>query len=83
MPENVGTYKICKSSGLLATSRCWSTYQEVLDETHLPEYCNKHTYYRSSTNVTKTSTPIQQNTPSVIVTNERTGEIRTVQVPNN
>lgn len=82
MPENVGTYKICKSSGLLATSRCWSTYQEVLDETHLPEYCNKHTYYRSSKrttpgNVEKTSTS------SVIVTNEETGESRTVQVPNN
>lgn len=80
MPENVGTYKICKSSGLLATSRCWSTYQEVLDETHLPEYCNKHTYYRSSK---KTIPSNVEQTSSVMVTNERTGENRTVQVPNN
>ena len=44
VPEWVGTYKICKSSGMLATSRCWSTYDEVLDETHLPDYCTKHSY---------------------------------------
>jgi len=44
VPEWVETYKICKSSGMLATNRCWSTYEEVLDETHLPDYCTKHSY---------------------------------------
>lgn len=87
VPEGVGTYKVCKNSGMLATSRCWSTYEEVLDENHLPEYCNKHSYYRSYSNNRASSqgqtTVVQTNTSQVTVTDETTGTSTTVQVPNN
>lgn len=46
VPEGIVTKKVCKTTGKLANSRCWSTYEEVFAEDNLPEECKAH--YRSS-----------------------------------
>ena len=82
VPEGVSTLKVCKTSGKIAGSRCWSTYQEVFAEDNMPETCTSHSYSRSnntSTNTTQTST----NTVNIVVTDESTGNTTTVQVPAN
>ena len=90
VPEGVVTKKVCRTTGKLATSRCWSTYEEVFSEDNLPEECKGHYYrrsYNTSTSSTNSSTTTpEQTTPSttsITVTDERTGQSTVVQVPNN
>ena len=44
MPDGVATYKVCKSTGMIATSRCWSTYDELFWVDNLPGHCTRHPY---------------------------------------
>ena len=44
MPDGVVTYKVCKSTGMLATQRCWNTYEELFWVDNLPGYCTTHPY---------------------------------------
>ena len=44
MPDGVATYKICKSTGMLATPRCWNTYDEIFWVDNLPKHCTTHPY---------------------------------------
>ena len=89
VPQGVVTRKVCKTTGKLATSRCYSTYEEVFAEDNLPEECKGHyrKNYSSSSGKTNNSNGTQgQNSPStssVTITDERTGQTTTVQVPNN
>lgn len=81
-PEGVETVKICRNSGLRATSRCWSTYNEIVATEHMPEYCTKHTYRRTSTSTSNTVRN-QIGSTNITLTNETTGTTNTVNVPNN
>ena len=84
VPEGVVTKKVCKTTGKLATSRCWSTYEEVFSEDNLPEECKGH--YRRNYSTSSNSSTATQSTPStsgITVTDERTGQSTVVQVPNN
>ena len=90
VPEGVVTKKVCRTTGKLATSRCWNTYEEVFSEDNLPEECKGH-YYRRSYNTssastsknTKTQEQTTPSTTSITVTDEKTGQSTIVQVPNN
>lgn len=44
MPDGVQTYKVCKSTGMLATPRCYSTYNELFWVDNLPKHCTRHPY---------------------------------------
>ncbi len=44
MPDGVAIYKVCKSTGMLATTRCWNTYEEYFWVDNLPNYCTTHPY---------------------------------------
>lgn len=44
MPDGVATYKVCKSTGMLATPRCWNTYDELFWVDNLPKHCTRHPY---------------------------------------
>lgn len=44
MPDGVETYKVCKSTGMIATPRCWSTYEEIFWVDNLPKSCTTHSY---------------------------------------
>ena len=44
MPDGVATYKVCKSTGMIATSRCWNTYDELFWVDNLPGHCTRHPY---------------------------------------
>ncbi len=44
MSDGVVTYKVCKSTGMLATQRCWNTYEELFWVDNLPGYCTTHPY---------------------------------------
>ena len=44
MPDGVATYKVCKSTGMIATPRCWSTYDELFWVDNLPGHCTSHPY---------------------------------------
>lgn len=44
MPDGVATYKVCKSTGMLATPRCWNTYEELFWVDNLPVHCTTHPY---------------------------------------
>lgn len=90
VPQGVVTKKVCKTTGKLATSRCWSTYEEVFSEDNLPEECKGHyrKNYRTSSGTNNTSSTGTQgqslpSTSSITITDERTGQTSTVQVPNN
>ena len=42
VPEKIVHEKVCRTSGLLATSKCSNTYDEIFIEGHLPEDCDAH-----------------------------------------
>ena len=42
-PENIKEVKVCKATGLKASSSCSSTYTEVFTEKTVPEDCDGHT----------------------------------------
>lgn len=44
MPDGVATYKVCKSTGMIATPYCWSTYDELFWVDNLPGHCTRHPY---------------------------------------
>lgn len=44
MPDGVATYKVCKTTGMLATARCWNTYEELFWVDNLPKLCTTHSY---------------------------------------
>ena len=44
MPDGVVTYKVCKETGMIATPRCWSTYDELFWVDNLPGHCTRHPY---------------------------------------
>lgn len=44
MPDGVATYKVCTSTGMIATPRCWSTYDELFWVDNLPGHCTRHPY---------------------------------------
>ena len=44
MPDGVVTHEICKSSGMIATSRCWNTYEEIFWVDNIPGECTTHGY---------------------------------------
>ena len=87
VPEGVVVKKVCKYTGKLATSRCWSTYEEVFSEDNLPEECKGH--YRKSTSSSSSSSsstqPVEQEqptTPGITITDERTGQSTVVHIDN-
>ena len=41
-PEKLVHEKVCRTSGLLATDKCYNTYDEIFSEDHLPEECDAH-----------------------------------------
>ncbi len=41
-PEKIVHEKVCRTSGLLATDKCYNTYEEIFVEGHLPEECDAH-----------------------------------------
>lgn len=44
MPDGVATYEVCKSTGMIATPYCWSTYNELFWVDNLPGHCTRHPY---------------------------------------
>lgn len=44
MPDGVATYKVCKSTGMIATPNCWNTYEELFWVDNLPGHCTTHPY---------------------------------------
>ena len=44
MPDGVATYEVCKSTGMIATPRCWNTYEELFWVDNLPGHCTRHPY---------------------------------------
>ena len=85
VPEGVVIKKVCKYTGKLATSRCWSTYEEVFSEDNLPEECKGHYRRSTSTNSsgsTQSTGQSQSNLPSITVTDERTGQSTIVHIDN-
>lgn len=44
MPDGVALYKVCKSTGMIATPRCWGTYDELFWVDNLPGHCTRHPY---------------------------------------
>ena len=41
-PKGIVHEKVCRTSGMLATSKCSNTYDEIFIEGHLPEECDAH-----------------------------------------
>ena len=87
MPEEAVTKKVCRTTGKLARSYCWS-YEEVFSVENLPEECQGH--YRRSTSYSSSSgnsddtssTESEPSTTGITVTDERTGQSTIVEVPN-
>ena len=89
MPEEAVTKKVCRTTGKLAKSYCWS-YEEVFSVNNIPEECQGH--YRRSTssgtsskknsNGASSAQTTQPSTSGITVTDERTGQSTTVQVQN-
>lgn len=77
-PEKIVHKRVCRTSGLLATSKCSNTYDEIFIEGHLPDDCEAHkSQYTICTESGKLATEYctskTQKTSNYVVEKERLG----------